>query len=127
MRTDTTIIASLPPALIGAALDCLAQLPDCQRRLDPSLLVCVARVIGCSNTETAALIARIRASAIVMNDPRWPEWSASFKAVADEQRQALDASLLWAIAALPLTRDLNFNADDFFDALLASAASQSRA
>ena len=127
MKTDITTIASLPPALIGAALDCLAQLPDCQRRLDPSLLVCVARVIGCSNSETPALLARIRASAIVMNDPRWPEWSASFKAAADEQRQAFDTSLLWAIAALPLTPDLQFSADDFFDALPANAIQPSRA
>ena len=70
---------------------------------------------------------RIRAAAIVLNDPRWPEWSASFKTVADGERQALDTSLLWAIGALPLTRDLNFNADDFFDALLASAEPKSRA
>ena len=127
MRTDTTTIASLPPALIGAALDCLAQLPDCHRRLDSSLLVCVARVIGCSNSETPALLARIRAAAIVMNDPRWPEWSASFKVAADEQRQAFDAAMLQIIAALPLTQDLQFSADDFFDALLASAIPPSRA
>ena len=125
MRTDTTTIASLPPALIGAALDCLAQLPDCQRRLDPSLLVCVARVIGCSNTETPALLVRIRAAAIVMNDPRWPEWSGPIKAAVVEQRQAFDMALLRIIAGLPLTPDLNFNVANFFEALLARAIPQS--
>ena len=126
MRTDTTAIAPLAPALIGAALDCLAQLPD-GHRLDPSLLVSVARAIGCSNTETPALMTRIRAAAIVMNDPRWPAWPVAMKTAGVEERLAFDAAMLQIIAALPLTQDLQFSADDFFDALLASAIPLSRA
>ena len=126
MRTEPTTIAPLAPALIGAALDCLAQLPD-GHRLDPSLLVSVARAIGCSNTETPALLTRIRAAAIVMNDPRWPAWSVAMKTAGVEERHAFDAAMLQIIAALPLTQDLQFSADDFFDALLASAIPLSRA
>ena len=126
MRIDTTTVAPLAPALIGAALDCLAQLPD-GHRLDPSLLVSVARAIGCSNTETPALLTRIRAAAIVMNDPRWPAWPVAMKTAGVEERQAFDAAMLQIIAALPLTQDLQFSADDFFDALLASATPLSRA
>ena len=73
-------IKSIPPALIGAALDCLAQLPD-GHRLCPTLLRSVAHVIGCDRADTPALLARIRAAAIVMNDPRWPPWSAHFQYV----------------------------------------------
>ena len=120
MRTDTTTIAPLAPALIGAALDCLAQLPD-GHRLDPSLLVSVARAIGCSSSETPALLTRIRAAAKVLNDPRWPAWPVAVKAAGVEERQAFDAAMLQIIAALPLTQDLQFSADDYFDALLARA------
>ena len=126
MRTEPTTIAPLAPALIGAALDCLAQLPD-GHRLDPSLLVSVARAIGCSNSETPALLTRIRAAAIVMNDPRWPAWPVAMKTAGVEERHAFDAAMLQIIAALPLTQDLQFSADDFFDALLASAIPLSRA
>ena len=126
MRTEPTTIAPLAPALIGAALDCLAQLPD-GHRLDPSLLVSVARAIGCSNSETPALLTRIRAAAIVMNDPRWPAWPVAMKTAGVEERHAFDAAMLQIIAALPLTQDLRFSADDFFDALLASVIPLSRA
>ena len=126
MRTDTTTIAPLQSALIGAALDCLAQLPD-GHRLGPSLLVSVARAIGCSNTETPALPTRIRAAAIVMKDQRWPAWPIAMKWAGVEERQAFDAAMLQIIAALPLMQDLRFNADDFFDALLVSAIPLSRA
>ena len=126
MRTEPTTIAPLAPALIGAALDCLAQLPD-GHRLDPSLLVSVARAIGCSNSETPALLTRIRAAAIVMNDPRWPAWPVAMKTAGVEERQAHGAAMLRIIALLPLTQDLQFIAGDFFDALLASAIPLSRA
>jgi hypothetical protein len=119
-------IQSVPPALIGAALDCLAQLPD-GHRLCPTLLRSVAHVIGCNRADTPALLARIRAAAIVMNDPRWPPWSAHFNSCAAEQRQAFETALLGIIAELPLLLDLTFNADAFFDALLASAIPHSRA
>ena len=126
MRTEPTTIAPLAPALIGAALDCLAQLPD-GHRLDPALLVSVARAIGCSNSETPALLTRIRAAAIVMNDPRWPAWPVAMKTAGVEERQAFDVALLRIIAGLPLTDDLWFSGDEFYDALLASAIPLSRA
>ena len=126
MRTEPTTIAPLAPSLIGAALDCLAQLPD-GHLLDPALLTSVARAIGCSNTETPALLTRIRAAAIVMNDLRWPAWPVAMKTAGVEERHAFDAAMLQIIAALPLTQDLQFSADDFFDALLASAIPLSRA
>ena len=119
-------IKSVPPALIGAALDCLAQLPD-GHRLCPVLLRSVAHVIGCDRADTPALLARIRAAAIVMNDPRWPPWSAHFQTCAAEQRQVFESALLGIIAELPLLLDLTFHADAFFDALLASAMPHSRA
>jgi hypothetical protein len=119
-------IKSVPPALIGAALDCLAQLPD-GHRLCPTLLRAVAHVIGCDRADTPALLARIRAAAMVMNDPRWPPWSEHFKTCTAEQRQAFETALLQIIAELPLLPDLTFHADAFFDALLANAMPHSRA
>jgi hypothetical protein len=119
-------IKSIPPALIGAALDCLAQLPD-GHRLCPMLLKAVAHVIGCDRADTPALLARIRAAAIVMNDPRWPPWSTHFQTCASEQRQVFETALLRIIAELPLLLDLTFHADSFFDALLASTTPHSRA
>ena len=125
MRMDTTAHLPLPPALIGAALDCLGQLPD-GYRLDPTLLAAIARAIGCSSGETPALLTRIRAAAIVMNDPRWPVWMMSLKSTSPEQRQAFDVTMLRAIAALPLTQSLAFDARDFFDALLVGVIPASR-
>jgi hypothetical protein len=116
----TSPIKSIPPALIGAALDCLAQLPD-GHRLCPALLRSVAHVIGCDRADTPALLARIRATAIIMNDPRWPPWSAHFQTCTAEQRQVFETALLGIIAGLPLLMDLTFHADAFFDALLAGA------
>ena len=92
MRTESTTIAPLAPALIGAALDCLAQLPD-GHRLDPSLVVSVARAIGCSRSETPALLTRIRAAAIVMNDPRWPAWPVAMKTAGVEEQRPLHTVL----------------------------------
>ena len=127
MQTNvTSSLQPLPSALIGAALDCLAQLPD-GHLLDPALLVSVARAIGCSNTETPALMTRIRAAAFVMHDTRWTAWPLSMKSASVEQRQIFDVAMLTIIAAMPLTADLTFSADVFFDALLASVLPCGRA
>jgi hypothetical protein len=91
------------------------------------LLKAVAHVIGCDRADTPALLARIRAAAIVMNDPRWPPWSTHFQTCAAEQRLVFETALLGIIAELPLPQDLTFHADTFFDALLASAMPHSRA
>ena len=122
----TSSLQPLPPALIGAALDCLAQLPD-GHRLDPILLVSVARAIGCSNSETPALLTRIRAAAIVMNHPRWPVWPIAMKSASVDERRIFDAAMLTIIAAMPIAADLTFSADAFFDALLASVLPCGRA
>ena len=127
MQTNpTSSLRPLPPALIGAALDCLAQLPD-GHRLDPVLLVSVARAIGCSNSETPALLTRIRAAAIIMNHPRWPVWPLIMKSASVEQRQIFDVAILTIIAELPLTADLTFSAGAFFDVLLARTLPHGRA
>ena len=93
----------LPPALIGAALDCLAQIPD-GHRLDPILLVSVARAIGCSNSETPALLTRIRAAAIIMNHPRWPVWPLNMKSASVEHRQIFDVAMLTISTAMKSRR-----------------------
>ena len=127
MQTNpTSSLQPLPPALIGAALDCLAQLPD-GHRLDPALLVSVARAIGCSSSETPALLTRIRAAAIVMNDPRWPPWPIAMKSASTDERRIFDAAMLTIIAAMPIAADLTFSPDAFFDALLASVLPCGRA
>ena len=127
MQTNpTSSLQPLPPALIGAALDCLAQLPD-GHRLDPVLLVSVARAIGCSKSETPALLTRIRAAAIIMNHPRGPAWPIAMKTASDDERRIFDAAMLTIIAELPLTADLNFSADAFFDVLLARTLPHGRA
>ena len=112
-------VAVVQPALIGSALDCLARFPDGQR-LDQKLLVSVAHAAGCTDAETQALLTRVRAAAIVMNDPRWRAWPVYLRASALEDRLTFDAAMLKAIAELPVTADLQFSAEMFFGALLAS-------
>ena len=127
MRTELALsLRPLPPALIGAALDCLAHLPD-GHQLDANVMVAVARAIGCHNSETSALLVRIRAAAIVMNDARWPAWPLSLKSASAEERQIFDAAMLKIIGALPLSSELTFSSDAFFEALLASVAPLGRA
>ena len=93
MQTNpTSSLQPLPPALIGAALDCLAHLPD-GHRLDPPLLVSVARAIGCGSSETPALLTRIRAAAIIKNHPRWPVWLLIMKSTSVEQRRIKPVSV----------------------------------
>ena len=120
MQTNpTSALQPVPPALIGAALDCLAQLPD-GHRLDPPLLISVARAIGCSSSETPALLT-------VMNDPRWPAWPVAMKSASANERRIFDAAMLTIIAAMPIAADLTFSADAFFDAQLASVLPCGRA
>ena len=62
--------AAIAPALVAAALDCLAFMPD-GHRLEPSLLIAVKRTITTVTGEADALLVRIRAAAIILRDPRW--------------------------------------------------------
>jgi len=121
--TPHTALSTIPiqPAQVAELLDCLKHVPV-GMRLDSVVLFGLARGIGCSDSETPALIVRIRATAIVFNDPRWLPWSAYFRSCSPEAHQAFDAVVLKVVAELPLTQALTFNANLFFRALLLLAA-----
>ena len=109
--------APIPPALVAAALDCLAFIPN-GYRLEPSLLIAVTRTITTDVREADALLVRIRAAAIILGDPRWPNWSAYFKASTPQMHRAFDVVMLDCVATLPLHPSLRFSPDAFFNALL---------
>jgi hypothetical protein len=112
--------ASISPALVAAALDCLAYIPD-GHQLEPALLIAVTRTITPDTAEADALLIRIRAAAIVLCDPRWPKWSAYFRAQDRARRAAFDHAVLAVVAGLPLDASLKFVSADFFAALLERA------
>ena len=109
--------APIPPALVAAALDCLAFMPD-GHRLEPSLLIAVTRTITTNTDDANALLVRIRATAIILGDPRWQNWSVYFRASTPEMHRAFDVVMLDCVATLPLDASLKFCPDEFFDALL---------
>ncbi len=109
--------APIPPALVAAALDCLAFIPD-GHRLEPTLLIAVTRTITTNTNEADALLVRIRAAAIILCDPRWQAWSAYFRASTPAMHRAFDVVMLDCVATLPLDGSLKFCPDEFFDALL---------
>jgi hypothetical protein len=109
--------APIPPALVAAALDCLAFMPD-GHRLEPSLLIAVTRTITTNTDDANALLVRIRATAIILGDPRWQNWSTYFKASTPEMHRAFDVVMLDCVATLPLDASLKFCPNEFFDALL---------
>ena len=121
--TPHAALSTIPiaPAQVAELLDCLKHVPV-EFRLKPDLLFQLARGIGCSDSETPALVVRIRATAIVFNDPRWLPWSAYFRACPPDAHKAFDAVVLKIVAELPLTQALTFNANLFFRALLLLAA-----
>ena len=112
---------TIAPEQVADLLDCLKHVPV-DFRLEPDLLFQLARRIGCSESETPALVVRIRATAIVFSDPRWLPWSAYFRFCSPEAHQAFDAVVLKIVAELPLTQALTFDANLFFRALLLLAA-----
>lgn len=112
--------APVSPTLIGAVFDCLAHVPMCER-LEPDMLIRIARAIGCSERERPALVIRVRAAAIVFADPRWDHWLGVLRAGDADMRRANDAALLRIIAELPLAACRRFPPDLFFRALLALA------
>jgi hypothetical protein len=117
--TPHTALSAVPiqPAQVAGLLDCLKRVPV-GMRLDSEVLFGLARGIGCSDHETPALVVRIRATAMVFNDPRWLPWSAYFRACPNETHKTFDAVVLKIVAELPLTSALTFNANLFFQALL---------
>jgi hypothetical protein len=112
------VILPVPPALLAATFDTLARFP-LEQRLEPAHLIAISRRIGCSDAQSMALLARIRAAAIVLRDPRWPVWMAYFKTCGRDEHCLFDAAILHIVATLPLTGALRFHSDDFFDAVLA--------
>jgi hypothetical protein len=108
----------VPPILVASVLDRLAAFPA-NHRLDPAHLISIARGIGCSDVQTGALVVRIRAAAIELEDPRWRPWSGYFRMCPPDARCHFDALVLRTIAELPLTSSLRFPPGTFFDALLA--------
>ena len=111
-------ITPVPLALLAATFDSLARIP-LEQRLDSNHLIAISRRIGCSDTEALALLARIRAAAIVLRDPRWLPWSAYFRTCGRDEHCLFDATILHIVATLPLTSALRFHSGDFFDAVLA--------
>ena len=87
-------------------------------RLEPSLVIAVTRAITTNTEDANALLVRIRATAIILGDPRWQNWSAYFRASTPEMHRAFDVVMLDCVATLPLDASLKFCPDEFFDALL---------
>lgn len=112
--------APVSPALIAAAFDRLAWVPA-GSPLHPHLLITMARGTGCDDREIASLLVRIRATALVFNDPRWLPWVVVFRSCDADVRRSFDDGLLAVIAGLPLNAALRFDANRFFGALLAMA------
>ncbi len=111
------VILPVPPALLAATFDTLARIP-LDQRLEPAHLIAISRRIGGSDAQSMALLVRIRATAIVLRDPRWLSWSAYFRTCGRDEHCLFDAAILHIVATLPLTGALRFHCDDFFDAVL---------
>ncbi len=116
--TTEILISSVPPALLAATFDTLARFP-LEQRLEPTHLIAISRRIGGSAAQSMALLTRIRAAAIVLCDPRWPDRMVYFKTCGRDEHCLFDAAILHVIATLPLTAELRFHSDDFLDAVLA--------
>lgn len=114
----------VPPILVASVLDRMAMVPV-GHRLNPAQLITIARGIGCSDVQTGALVVRIRAAAIELENPRWRPWSTYFRTCTPDARCRFDALVLRIIAELPLTSALRFAPGHFFDALLAGVTPDS--
>jgi hypothetical protein len=112
--------APISAELIAAAFQCLSLIPK-QDRLDPAVMIAIARVIARNDGEAMALFARIRALGILMRDPRWQPWEVYFKNCDAGERRCFAFHIRRLIAILPVTRNLRFSADAFFEELLAAA------
>ena len=71
-------IAPISAELIAAAFQCLSLIPK-QDRLDPAVMIAIARIITRSEGEAMAVFARIRALGMLMRDPRWQPWESLFQ------------------------------------------------
>lgn len=111
--------AVLSPAIVGAALDCLAALADLYP-VRPSHMHLIARALGCREPEASALTLRLLATAALFNDPRWPAWLRFYKSAVTDQRRVFDAVLMFLIGGMALDAHCRFPADHFFDVLLST-------
>lgn len=118
----TTVIS---PAVVSAALDCLAYLADIDP-VRPSHMYLIAEALGCPEPEATALTWRLVATADLFNDPRWPAWSRYYRNGSTGRRRAFDRLLVLLIADMDLDATGRFPADKFFDALLTVFASPIR-
>ena len=123
---NTAVIAApISAELIAAAFQCLSLIPRNERR-DPALIIAIARTISRSEGEAMALFTRIRALGTVMRDPRWQPWEAYFRNCDAGERRCFAFHIRRLAAILPVTRDLRFAADAFFEELLSGAVAMER-
>jgi hypothetical protein len=118
-------IAPISAELIAAAFQCLSLIPK-QDRLDPAVMIAIARVITRSEGEAMGLFIRIRALGMLMRDPRWQPWEAYFKHCDAGERRCFAFHIRRLAAILPLTRDLRFSSDAFFEELLSGGVAKER-
>jgi hypothetical protein len=124
--TNPPVIAiPISAELVAAAFQCLALIPRNERR-DPALMIAIARTISRSESEAVALFTRIRALSHVMRDPRSQPWEAYFRNCDAAGRQCFASLIRRLIATLPVTRELRFSSDAFFEALLAGSVDGKR-
>jgi hypothetical protein len=109
--------APLSPAVIGAALDCLATMPSANP-LEPSTMAAIGRAIGCTHDEAKALAVRVRAAALILADACWHPWSTYHKTLPREEKQAFDLAFVTVVAELPLDASLRFAPENFCYAIL---------
>ena len=117
--------APISAELIAAAFQCLSLIPK-QDRLDPAVMIAIARIVTRSEGEAMAVFARIRALGMVMRDPRWQPWESYFKHCDAGERRCFAFHIRRLAAILPVTRDLRFSADAFFEELLPGAVAMER-
>ena len=97
-------IAPISAELIAAAFQCLSLIPK-QDRLDPAVMIAIARVITRSEGEAMALFTRIRALGMVMRDPRWQPWESYFRNCDAGERRCFAFHIRRLAAILPVTRE----------------------
>jgi hypothetical protein len=113
----------ISPALVSAALDCVAHLADLDP-LRPAHLRMIGRALQCGELEANVLALRVLAFADALNDDRWPPWSLLYRRMTPVQRRAFDANMFQIVAVLPLDGSGRFHADSFYDGLLDATAGE---
>ena len=117
----TVVIA---PAVVAAALDCLAVFDH--DPVSPGHMHLIATALGCREPEATALTLRLLATAAVLNDPRWTPWSRFYKSASRDDRRHFDRIFLLTVSGLPLDARGRFDANAFFGDLLFFAAEPNR-